>query len=522
MRCVLAIAMGLVLTTTAAAQRADGQLRLDVVDAQTGQPMAARMHLKNARGRGVGPSPSGQFRVGADFFYIDGTMTLPLAAGQYSFEVEAGPEFRTIYGNFEIERHADDRKRIEMHRIANLAAEGWWAGDVDAVGRALDECPLAMRAEGLHVLPLLTWSGDGKEFIEAQTSFPPARRPKRPVALNERLAYGFLAARDEGIGGALLMFGNKEAPGQLRRESPAAPSSRAVVERFHQEGVKIAARVPYPWDLPMWLASGKLDAISLIHHHARRDTTLDDEKDGRVRDRGLYGGKSGNGRWSEAVYHHALNCGLRIPPAAGSGEVGEGDAASPIGTNRVYVDCGDAFSYDRWWEGLTAGRVFVTNGPLLRPRVQGRSPGHVFRIGDGGRLSLEIGLRLAITTPVEYLEIVKNGEVDISERLSDWKNKQGRLPPLEFDDSGWFLVRAVTTDKRKHQLASTGPYYVEKNGRPRISRRSVQFFLDWITAASDRIRKLPGLDDGTRHGLLAEQAAAREFFEDLLARSNAE
>jgi hypothetical protein len=120
------------------------------------------------------------------------------------------------------------------------------------------------------------------------------------------------------------------------------------------------------------------------------------------------------------------------------------------------------------------------------------------------------------------LEIVKNGEVDISERLADWVNKKGRLPPLEFDDSGWFLVRAVTTDNRKYQLASTGPYYVERDGRPRISKRSVQFFLDWIDAAGERIRDLPDLDEAERTTMLAEQAEARRFFDELMSKSNAE
>ena len=75
----------------------------------------------------------------ADHFYIDGKITLPLRVGQYTFELEAGPEYRTQNGHFEIERHADDSKRIEMHRFADLAKEGWWAGDldVDAAGGRL-------------------------------------------------------------------------------------------------------------------------------------------------------------------------------------------------------------------------------------------------------------------------------------------------------------------------------------------------------------------------------------------------
>jgi hypothetical protein len=214
-----------------------------------------------------------------------------------------------------------------------------------------------------------------------------------------------------------------------------------------------------------------------------------------------------------------LNCGLHVPPAAGSG-CGTND--NPVGTNRVYVYCGDEFSLERWWGGLEAGRVFVTNGPLLRPTVEGHAPGYVFRLGKAESLSLEIGLDLATRVPVEYLQIVKNGEVAVEVRLADWVNEQGRLPPITFDASGWFLVRAVTNSVETYQLASSGPYYVEQAGQPRISRRSVQFFLDWIDAATERAGGMPKLDDASRAALIAEQTAARRFFEELLAKANAE
>ena len=124
--------------------------------------------------------------------------------------------------------------------------------------------------------------------------------------------------------------------------------------------------------------------------------------------------------------------------------------------------------------------------------------------------------------PVDYLQIIKNGQVEAEARLADWKGKKGRLPPVVFDDSGWFLVRAVTANRRNYQFASSGPYYVEVAGRPRISRRSVQFFLDWIDAAKERLGKLKDIDDADRATLLAEQESARQFFEDLLAKANAD
>ena len=84
------------------------------------------MHLKNTQGQVVKPKLTALNQY-ADYFYIDGRVTLPLMRGQYEFELEAGPEYRTQKGHFEIDRHADDTKTIEMHRFADLAKEGWWS-----------------------------------------------------------------------------------------------------------------------------------------------------------------------------------------------------------------------------------------------------------------------------------------------------------------------------------------------------------------------------------------------------------
>jgi hypothetical protein len=463
-----------------AAPRGDGQLTIEVVDRATGQPIAARMHLVNSRGRPVRLRLPNTAEFGGHF-YIDGQLALPLRIGQYKFELDAGSEYRTQSGHFEIERHADDSKRIEMNRFANLAAEGWYGGDLHALRRA-EGLPLIMRAEGLTIVPVYEQS-----------------------SLEKR--------REAG-----LLFFNLQKPLDAMHTS-VDRSSRKLIEDARAADAQIVAGVPYAWELPVWLASGELDAICLINHHALRDGVLDNEKDGRPRDRSLFPGPTGNGRWAESVYYHVLNCGLRVAPAAGSGS---GTNDNPVGTNRVYVHCGDEFSNDAWWEGLAAGRAFVTNGPLLRPSVEGHPPGYVFRLDEGGSLTLEIALDLATREPVEYLHIVRNGVVETEVRLSDWAKQKGRLPPLHFDDSGWFLVRAVTTNQRHYQFATSGPYYVEKGGRPRVSRRSVQFFLDWIDAAEARIGKLPELDDDARQALLAEQESARRYFAELLAAANAE
>ena len=444
-----------------AAPHGDGELKIDVVDKVTGQPLPVRIHLST--GRQTAPTPAAKPRPlrpvklnlpgSAEFgghFYVDGSVKLPLRMGPYTFELEASPEYLSQTGQFQIDRHADDAKRIEMARFVDLAKEGWYGGDLDTHRNAKD-LPLIMRAEGLSIVPQL--------------------------------------------------------PKDVSEDEPLDVDGHLI------------ARIPYAWNLPVWLAGGKLTAIELITRHSLREGVVDNENDGRPRDKTFFPGPRGNGQWSEAVYYHVLNCGLRLPPVAGSGS---GDNNNPVGTNRVYVYCGQEFSDTAWWEGLAAGRVFVTNGPLLRPLVQGQPPGASFSTEPGRPLTLEIGLNLATRVPVDYLQIIKNGTVQADIRLAEWKDKKGQLPPLTFDASGWFLVRAVTNNKQAYQFAASGPYFVEQAGRPRISKKSVQFFLDWIDAAEAHLRKLPNLPESRLKGLLAQQEVARKFFHELLIKANAD
>ena len=281
----------------------------------------------------------------------------------------------------------------------------------------------------------------------------------------------------------------------------------------NKQEVCAVALSPFAWDLPLWIASGELDAVQIIHRHALLGDVVDNEGWGRKRDKTFFPGKTGNGRWSEAIYHHLLNCGIRIPPAAGSGH---GANKNPVGTNRVYVHSEDAFSTESWLEGLCQGRVVVTNGPLLRTSVEGHPPGYQYELEPGETHDFQIGLGLAFyeQAPVEYLEIVKNGRVEHEIRLKELAESHGKLPPLQFTRSGWFLVRAMTSTSKNYQFASTGPYYVEVNDEPRISGKSARFFLDWLDDAS---KEFAG-----NEAVLADIAAARPFWEELLAKANAE
>jgi hypothetical protein len=287
--------------------------------------------------------------------------------------------------------------------------------------------------------------------------------------------------------------------------------------------VHIDIEKPFWWDMPVWVATKEVDSIGLANNHEHRDGMLDNEAWGKPRDKSRFVSPLGNGRWSQQIYYDLLNCGLKIPPSAGSAS---GVLPNPVGYNRVYVHCDGELTWDKWWENLRRGQVVVTNGPMLRPRVfgpgapkEGALPGHVFTADAGKTVELQVALNLATRDKIDYLEIVQDGKRVEEVRLDKWAAAKGKLPPVQFNKSGWMLVRAVTTNPKTYRFASTGPYYVEIGYQPRISKASAQFFLDWVTERAGRIK----LDDAAQKAeVLNYHRHARDFWQKKVAEANAE
>jgi hypothetical protein len=237
---------------------------------------------------------------------------------------------------------------------------------------------------------------------------------------------------------------------------------------------------------------------------------------GKPRDKQRFNGNAANGKWSQHIYYQILNTGHRIAPSAGSAS---GVLHNPVGYNRVYVYCGEQFSWDMWWKNLRAGKVVVTNGPMLRPRVNGELPGHVFKAEAGETVVLSPTLSLAFQEKVEYLEIIRDGIVVENVRLDAYAKMGGRLPDLEFTESGWIMIRAVTNYPKSYRLASTGPYYVEIGGKRRISETSSQFFIDWLEERQGRIKLAPGAE---RDEVMQYYMGAQKYWESVLQAANAD
>ena len=130
-----------------------GQVEIKVIDKTTGELIACRVHIKDGAGK---PQRHPQLPFWNDHFVCAGTASLDLPAGKYSIEVEHGPEFTLHSDSFTLEGGNTKKLAIELQRLTDLPAEGWYPGDLH-VPRAVSDIELLMKAEELHVAPVITW-----------------------------------------------------------------------------------------------------------------------------------------------------------------------------------------------------------------------------------------------------------------------------------------------------------------------------------------------------------------------------
>lgn len=484
-----------------------GVVRITIED-EDARPLPCRIHLLDGAGKfpKLASSPYPHWR---DHFVCPGSAKLELPTGEYTLAIERGPEYERLEGKFICRPMGETEMTFRLKRIANLAEQGWFSGDLH-VHRPFRDVELLMRAEDLHVAPVITWWND-RNVWAGQT---PSAQPL--VRFDGNRYYHRLAGEDEREGGALLFF-NLQQPLQIAGATREYPSPmRYVTEARKHDGVWIDAEKPFWWDVPVWLANGAVDSIGLANNHMCHSSMYETEAWGRPRDTDRLPAPRGNGYWSQEIYYHILNCGIRLPPSAGSAS---GVLPNPVGYNRVYVYTGADFDYASWWKGLQAGRAFVTNGPLLLADADEKRPGHVFTAD--GPIEIKLAATLTSNDRVPAIEIIKNGRVE-STFAVDSTSHSGSVGTIQFKRSGWFLLRAVTDEQRTFRFASTAPFYVEIGPtRRRISRQSAQFFVDWVAERIERVPKKLG-DPSKLDEVLEPHREAQAFWQDMLNRANAD
>ncbi len=169
-----------------------------------------------------------------------------------------------------------------------------------------------------------------------------------------------------------------------------------------------------------------------------------------------------------------------------------------IGSIRTYVCSTDGrLTAEGWYEGLRAGRAFVSSGPLIDVRVSGVIPGGVVDLSSRGG-TVDISANVQSITPLQRLLVVFNGEVVDEVQFDGDRRSLSYEGTLRVTGSGWIHVRAEGVRAERFPLdvgyaqAFTNPVWIIAGERPVRNRAAAEYGIRWIDKLEVLARAWPG------------------------------
>ena len=502
------LGLAIAFCSVSVATAAGGVLNLTVHEEASGEPTTTRVEIVRAE-KPDHPMPIRKTVSAGVGVVLDRSLELNLPDGGYQFRMIRGPEYRIISGTFALDRTSLDEHNVDLPRMIDMRAKGWTSGDC-LVMPSPNSLPLRMVSEDLHVAAI-AGQIDAKPIPRRDRDDPPVIDPmwiREDVRVHDGLAFYGLG---ETVSGAI--------------DGDAIASD--WIAAANNSNAKVVIENPFAWSLPVWLASERIDGLMVLGDWLRLDRKALKVKGGRPTQALIAGTPLSVGRWAEAIYWNVLDAGFRIAPMAGGGD---DSAGTPVGYNRMYVaDPLEGYEGDEqlearpigggeaWWTAAWSGQSILTNGPMLRPTLGGKIPGHVFTATAGEALQLQPEMRLAVRDPVDYLDVIHNGQVHYSAKLDEFAKGGGVIPPLVIKKSGWVVMRVLTGYEDHYRVAMSAPWYIEFDGQPRITSEAMEFFGKWLVEHETRLKELPR-DELARH--VPYVKAARAFWKSRAEDAN--
>lgn len=491
----------LLLLPASPATAADVRLQGTILDADSEKPLPGRVYIRSETGDWHFVRSSDEEGSAIEYRKQRGPESLEmhttisahpfetqLPPGTYTLTVERGKEYLPVMKTVTV---ADEpvELRIELKRWINLAERGWYSGDTH-VHRTLEELPNLLAVEDLNVaLPLTHWV--------TRSHTPPSRGDKNTdTAAPARLItvdpthviyplnteYEIFTVNDKRHTLGAVFILNHKQPLEL-----GAPPVTPIAEAARRQNALLDLdKHSWPWSL-MLVPVMNVDLYELANNHVWRTEfffkhwtveTRPDYLDVESDEDGMT--ERGWVDYGLGLYYTLLNCGFRLRPTAGTAS---GVHPVPLGFGRVYVQLEESFDYDRWIKGLDAGRSFVTTGPMLFARFNGRPPGATFADLEKPRPTCRITGTAESATPLDRIEIVVNGEIVNTLKPRNQKTARGGYSShidtaVELDGSSWVAVRCWEQHPGgRFRYAHTAPVHFDVPGRPLRPRRAEVRYL---------------------------------------------
>ena len=490
-----------------------GRLRLVLKDAHTGGPLVARLSVKQHGGKFQFP-PGGLYRItgGLGHFYARHAAELTVPAGKFTLQAWHGPEYFVHKHELEVAAGETREVTVAMERWINMPENGWFSGENHIHANygygAWHNDPATIRdqceGENLHVANVVVANSDGDAVFDREY---------------------FLGRPDPLSSARTIIYWNEEFRSTIWGHLTLGNLSQLVEPIF--TGFKDTTN---PWDVPTNAdiadrTRAQKGTVSYTHPASNPDSPYD----------GAYSGKglpvdAALGRIdtldvmgfgydaSRRLWYRLLNCGFRIPAAAGTDVFLNRIASYPPGWGRCYVKLTNDLSYGEWMRAQKAGRSFITTGPMLEWSADDREPGDALRL-DGPR-NVRVRARASSQFPMERLEVILNGVASVTSAAT---NKAGELvldKEVKLDRAGWLAVHCASANNSASGGIAFGahsnPIYIEMPSRPFDARADAKYFLAWIDRLDADLKKRDRIPVGLEH-VKTQLGGARAVYRRLAA-----
>ena len=421
---------------------------------------------------------------------------IAVPAGKFTLALERGPEYRRV--RIEIDSSAGENleRSISFQRWTDMAAKGWWSGDLHVHRTPEDLTPL-MDASDLHFAPAITCFND---------SLTLKVWPRQVISdIGSNRVFSMDNGEDERRWGAALFIGVK-SPISLYPRNTEYPPPAQTWGAARKRGAFIDLEKVIWWESPVITALNPPDSIGVAVNHFLEDTVSTRASLARPRDETKYAGPEGFARYIFDLYDVYQNAGFRIPASAGSAN---GVARNVLGYNRSYVYLGSKFSYEAWLAGQKAGRNFVTNGPMLAFTVNGKISGSI--LPDEGELAVAIDCQSQ--DELDRAEVIQDGATVAVFRAEPGASRITATRKLNSQAGGWIAARCFEKNPDTVRFAHSSPVYFGREARR--SPAAMAYLRDWVDAEMGRLRQAPAdlLTAPQRDELLELCRKARERYQ---------
>lgn len=467
----------------------------DESDGKTDTPIAARVSITRADGHPV-TNPAGSTFVdnqnGPVYFYIEGTTTLNVPAGEYRIVATHGPfslpdtkTVRVVAGR-ETDAALDVQRIWDAHEAGYVSADYHTHLNGSGINElALPDLLLPMRGEDLDYGAPMAWNQYNR-FIDADRIGQKASAPDGTTAwLTQEVRsdyhghIGMIGATTPFqpwfFGPNVPVYGNRDLHNGL--VNPFAKAQGALATYVHPVGgdtdpfADLAAN-PLPQELVIDGVLSDGIGLELVCQWTSPLGTAQ-------------------------AWYRFLNIGRAMPVTSGTDMMANFYRLPAIGTARSYVPAtGAAEEYSAAVEQVRDGRGFVTTGPAILFEIDGQAPGDV--VGSGTR---DWSLDLISVGAVDRVEILVNGTVVQTLEGFEGKGRHTYRGSVDLPVGGWVAARAVGGETAwpvmsYTHFAHTQPVWIDHVGStdPQAARAAAQDLLAALDFSEDNFRKSYGAD----------------------------